>query len=149
MPFPFFVQTKLIWERGKGPYFEVLHFHLSAPWTSHNDPHPVTSQQFTLFRLGQVLPGRKHVDQRSDEVRSYRYIRANCPDHVWLAHLRKNPEVELRRRGRTSTYRAALFERVRSEVYVEASFREKYGLADQWREWTSGNHTVMVRLQPR
>ena len=83
-----------------------------------------------------------------DDGRSV-WIRANRPDRVWLSHLRTNPEAELRRRGRTSKYRAALSERARPQVYVETGFREKYGLADQWREWNSGNDTVMVRLQPR
>lgn len=77
------------------------------------------------------------------------WIRANRPDRLWLAHLRVNPDVELKRWGRTSKYRAALFDRTRPEAYVEAGFRQKYGLADRWREWTTGNDTVMVQLRPR
>ena len=77
------------------------------------------------------------------------WIRANRPDREWLAQMRRNPDVELKRRGRNAKFRALLFERMRSEAYVEAGFREKYALADRWREWTNGNDTILVQLKPR
>jgi len=77
------------------------------------------------------------------------WIRANSPDRKWLSYVRKNPDVQLRRFGRQRAYRAMVFDKPEARAFVGPRFREKYGLADRWREWRYGSDTVPVRLQPR
>jgi hypothetical protein len=103
----------------------------------------VTLRTFNVKGLDRYTTLWSFVDGR------FVWIRANRADRTWLADLRENPKVELQRGGRTSNYTAALFDRARSTDFVEAGFRKKYGLADEWRRWTDGDETVMVRLVPR
>lgn len=77
------------------------------------------------------------------------WIRANSPDRKWLSYVRQNPDVQLRRFGRQRAYRAMVFDKPEARAFVGPRFREKYGLADRWREWRYGSDTVPVRLQPR
>ena len=79
----------------------------------------------------------------------YVWIRANRPDRRWLEQLRAQPDVELKRGGRSRAYRAAVFPGSDARDHVSAGFRRKYGLADRWREWQDGRHSVPVRLEPR
>ena len=77
------------------------------------------------------------------------WIRANRPDRKWLFHVQQNPNVQLRRSGRQLGYRAMVFDKPEARAYVDPRVREKYGLADRWREWRDGNDTLPIRLQPR
>jgi hypothetical protein len=77
------------------------------------------------------------------------WIRANRPDRKWLLHVQENPNVQLWRSGRPRAYRAKVFDNPEGRAYVDPRFREKYGLADRWREWRDGNDTVPIRLEPR
>ncbi len=77
------------------------------------------------------------------------WIQAARPDRRWLSHLRQNPDVELRRDGRSSRYRAMVFDNAEARDHVAPRFREKYGLADRWREWHLGRDTIPVRLESR
>ncbi len=80
---------------------------------------------------------------------NFLWIRANRPDRRWLAALRQNPEVELSRDGVAQWYRALVFDKPSARPFVNARFREKYGLAETWREWTAKTETVPVRLAER
>ena len=84
-------------------------------------------------------------DGESDFV----WIRAHRPDRRWLAALRANPSVELRRDGASARFEARVFDDASSRRYVAAGFRDKYGAADLLREWTSGDDAVPIRLRPR
>ena len=77
------------------------------------------------------------------------WIRANRPDRRWLSHVQQNPKVELRRSSHQRLYLAVIYDTPKARAYVAPRFREKYGLADRWREWRDGNDTVPIRLQPR
>ena len=77
------------------------------------------------------------------------WIRANRPDRKWLSYVQQNPDVQLRRFGRQRAYRAVIFEKPEARAYVDARFREKYGLADRLRAWRDGSHTIPIRLEPR
>jgi hypothetical protein len=77
------------------------------------------------------------------------WIRANRPDRRWLSSVEQNPDVELRRFSRQRRYRAVIYDKPETRAYVAPRFREKYGLADRWREWRDGNDTIPIRLQPR
>ena len=79
----------------------------------------------------------------------FAWIRANRPDRKWLSHVKENPNVELRRSGRQGAYHAMVYDKPEARAYVAPRFREKYGLADRWREWYDGSDTIPVRLQPR
>jgi len=59
----------------------------------------------------------------------------------------RQPNVQLRRNGRTLAYVAKVFDTPNARHYVNPRFRRKYGLADRWREWKDGPDTVPVRLQ--
>jgi len=84
-----------------------------------------------------------------DDDAGFSWIRANRPDRRWLSVVRKNPNVQVRRRGQTHTYVANVFDSPEARHYVDPRFRAKYGLADRWREWRDGRDTVPVRLQSR
>ena len=77
------------------------------------------------------------------------WIQAARPDRRWLSHLQRNPNVELQRDGRSRRYRAMVFDDAEARAYVAPRFREKYGLADRWREWSIGRNTIPVRLESR
>ena len=77
------------------------------------------------------------------------WIRATRPDRKWLFHVQQNPNVQLWRSGRQRAYRAMVFDKPEARAYVDPRFREKYDLADRWREWRDGSDTVPIRLEPR
>jgi len=81
------------------------------------------------------------------EDRQSVWIRAESRERLWLDFLRDNPRVELRRDGRTLSYRASLYDTPKTRTYVDSLFREKYGLADQVRELATRRETVPVRLE--
>jgi hypothetical protein len=82
-----------------------------------------------------------------DDEAGFAWIRANRPDRRWLTIIERNPKVELRRQGRNRRYVAHVFDTPDARAYVAPRFRAKYGLADRWREWTSGRDTIPVRLE--
>lgn len=84
-----------------------------------------------------------------DDEAGFLWIRANRPDRNWLAVVGRNPNIELRRHGRSSRYVATLYDTPDARAYVAPRFREKYGLADRWREWNAGRDTVPIRLESR
>jgi hypothetical protein len=79
----------------------------------------------------------------------YVWIRAEDRMRRWLSHVRENPDVELRRHRRTFAYRAALFDSIDAQEYVDSKFREKYGFADWLREHLSDRDTLPIRLEIR
>ncbi len=80
---------------------------------------------------------------------SFVWIRAENRNRRWLKHLRSNPNVELRRRGQTSHYRATLFDSDEARSYVDSQFRAKYGFADLLRERLMVRDTLPIRLDAR
>ncbi|MBW2270896.1 MAG: hypothetical protein JRH16_20240 [Deltaproteobacteria bacterium] len=84
-----------------------------------------------------------------DDASGFVWIRAHRPDRHWLSQLHEGPPVELRRGGRSRRYVARIFDDDRTRAYVAPWFRDKYGLADFWRDWSGGRDTVPVRLQVR
>jgi len=82
-----------------------------------------------------------------DDEAGFTWIRANRPDRRWLSVVERQPNVQLRRNGRTLAYVAKVFDTPNARHYVNPRFRRKYGLADRWREWKDGPDTVPVRLQ--
>ncbi len=77
------------------------------------------------------------------------WIQAARRDRIWLSHMQQNPNIQLRRDGRSRRYRATVFDDAEARAYVAPRFREKYGLADRWREWSNGRDTIPVRLELR
>ncbi len=75
------------------------------------------------------------------------WIRAESRQRLWLDSLRGNPRVELRRNGRTFSYRANLYDTAETRAYVDPMFREKYGLADHLRALVTRRDTVPIRLE--
>jgi hypothetical protein len=84
-----------------------------------------------------------------DDASGFVWIRADRPDEKWLSAVESNPQVELRRRGRSRPYLAMIYDRPETRARVDPLFRAKYGLVDRLREWRSGRDTVPVRLVPR
>jgi len=82
-----------------------------------------------------------------DDPSGFVWIRADRPDERWLAVVAASPKVELRRRGRTRTYHAVVYDTPKARAYVAPRFRAKYGFSDRLREWRSGRDTIPVRLQ--
>ena len=77
------------------------------------------------------------------------WIRAETRQRSWLGPLETHPEVELRRAGRTRRYEAVPMDDPEAIAYVNALFREKYGLADRLRELTTARDPLPIRLDPR
>jgi len=77
------------------------------------------------------------------------WIRAENRQRRWLGHLRANPNVELRRNGRTIEYHARPFDTAEARAYVDRLFREKYGIADRARAIVENRDTLPIRLEPR
>ena len=84
-----------------------------------------------------------------DDEDGFVWIRAARPDRKWLAVVQRHPRVEVRRRGRTKPYVATVFDTPEARRHIDPRFRAKYGLADRWREWSSGRDTIPIRLQNR
>jgi len=84
-----------------------------------------------------------------DDASGFVWIQADRPDERWLSVVAANPEVELRRRGRSRRYIATVYDTPKARAYVAPRFRAKYGIADRLREWHSGRDTIPVRLQIR
>jgi len=84
-----------------------------------------------------------------DDPHGFTWIRAHRPDRKWLAAVRERPDVELQRDGHSRRYVARIFEDGAARSAAARLFREKYGLADRLREWTSGHDPVPVRLETR
>ena len=77
------------------------------------------------------------------------WIRAETRQRRWLDSVLKHPEVELRRDGRTLRYTATPYDTDEAHAYVDAMFREKYGLADRLGELLEPRDTLPFRLDPR
>jgi hypothetical protein len=84
-----------------------------------------------------------------DDASGFVWIQADRPDERWLSVVEANPEVQLRRRGRSRRYLATIYDKPETRAHVARMFRAKYGIADQWREWRSGRDTIPVRLEAR
>lgn len=85
-----------------------------------------------------------------DEENGFVWLRAHRGDRRWLARLREDPQVGLRRRGgRSLRYVARVFDDDASRAYVSTGFREKYGLMEWAREWTQDSEVIPVRLRSR
>lgn len=84
-----------------------------------------------------------------DDSSGFVWIRADRPDEAWLSAVEANPKVELRRRGRSRSFVATVYDRPETRAYVAPLFRAKYGIADRLREWRSGRDTIPVRLEVR
>jgi len=76
------------------------------------------------------------------------WIRAEDHRRRWLGAVQANPAVELRRGGETRRYRATLYDTAAARAYVDARFREKYGLADRVRALLGERDTLPIRLDP-
>jgi hypothetical protein len=83
------------------------------------------------------------------DAHPYVWIRAEDRRRRWLGSVEAHPEVELRRNGRTLRYRATLYDTPEARAYVDAMFREKYGLADRVRDLLAPRDTLPIRLDPR
>jgi hypothetical protein len=77
------------------------------------------------------------------------WIRAETRQRRWLGPLQARPEVELRRGGQTRRYEAVPMDDPEAIAYVNALFREKYGLADRLREIVTTRDPLPIRLDPR
>ena len=80
---------------------------------------------------------------------SFLWIRAENRTRHWLASVRADPNVELRRRGYTNRYRATFFDTAEARAYVDTRFRAKYGFADWIRELSGPRDTLPIRLELR
>ena len=85
----------------------------------------------------------------ADDRDGFTWLRAARPDRKWLTVVQAQPKVEVRRHGRTKRYVALVFDTPEARDYVDPLFRAKYGLADRWREWSTGRDTIPIRLQNR
>ncbi len=75
------------------------------------------------------------------------WIRAESRKRLWLTLLENNPQVELKRNGRISHYRAYLFDDPGSQAYVDAMFLAKYGPVDRARAFVLRRDAVPIRLE--
>jgi hypothetical protein len=94
---------------------------------------PTARSQDTYVSLWMVDDGRNA------------WIRAESPGRLWLEYLREQPEVELRRSGRTERFRAIVQDDPDTRAYVDEMFRAKYGVVDQARALLR-DRTVPIRL---
>jgi hypothetical protein len=77
------------------------------------------------------------------------WIRAEDRTRRWLGAIEANPDVELRRAGRTLRYHATPYDTPEARDYVDALFREKYGFADRVRDSLGRRDPLPIRLDPR
>lgn len=75
------------------------------------------------------------------------WIRAENRQRRWIRDVRENPDVELRRAGRSYAYRAVPFDTPEARRYVDALFREKYGFADWLRARLGSRDPLPIRLE--
>ena len=75
------------------------------------------------------------------------WLRSENPRRHWLADLRDNPLVELRRNGRTLNYRANVYDNANARAYVDPMFRAKYGFADELHAMLTRRDSVPIRLE--
>ena len=81
------------------------------------------------------------------EDRGQLWLRAGQPGSAWLARLQVNPDVELERGGRVTSYRAVPMPLQRDRI--NQLMAEKYGWADRLIDLTrDGSVAVPVRLDP-
>ena len=76
------------------------------------------------------------------------WIRAENRQRRWLDSVLRHPEVELRRGDETLHLVATPYDTPDARAYVDAMFREKYGLADRLRELLTPRDTLPIRLDP-
>jgi hypothetical protein len=96
---------------------------------------PVTRNQDTYTTLWIVDDGQ-HL-----------WLRSENPRRDWLERLRESPTVNLRRHGRTVSYRANVQDTADARAYVDPMFRAKYGFADELHAMLTRRDSVPIRLE--
>ena len=76
------------------------------------------------------------------------WIRAENRERHWLAEIRANPRVELALGGQIRAYEADPMDVPNYQVYIDAEFRKKYGVADWMRSLKGDRYTLPIRLEP-
>jgi hypothetical protein len=94
--------------------------------------------------------GREHVTQLwVVDFANGSYLRADSPDAGWLARLRGDPEVTLKRGDGEAQFRAVCEEGRLIRGQVNRAMSEKYGFADRlWGRFSDHARAVPVRLVP-
>lgn len=82
------------------------------------------------------------------EEGQFTWIRAENPTLPWVPQLRTNPLVQIKKDGRTVDYRASFLDSADARAFVNAKFREKYGLADRIRAFFEQRDVLAIRLEP-
>ncbi len=77
------------------------------------------------------------------------WVRAERPDRMWLASVRENPEVVVRRGDVDVAYHAVVWNGEGDHEHVDALFRAKYGSIDLAAAWFWRRDDVPIRLEPR
>ena len=78
------------------------------------------------------------------------WLRCGSSERDWLARVRANPEVELRRGGTLARFRAVVVDDPAVAARVDELMREKYGVTDLLIQLLEGRpQGVPVRLVPR
>jgi hypothetical protein len=77
------------------------------------------------------------------------WIRAERPDRLWLASVRDNPEVVVRRGDTNFAYHAEVWNGESGHERVDELFRAKYGVFDRLSGWIWRRNAVPVRLAPK
>jgi hypothetical protein len=74
----------------------------------------------------------------------------SAQDHGWFQRLQANPQVELRRDGRWTSFRAVTSEARSDRLLLNRLFAEKYGFADALISHVFDHSMpVAVRLEPQ
>jgi hypothetical protein len=99
------------------------------------------------------LPGRR-IDEHFARVwvadaGPYIWVRANPTVVGWLEAAGEAPNVTLWRGEERAAWRARIWEREETAGYVDALFREKYGVTDWLRSQVQRTPLVPVRLERR
>jgi hypothetical protein len=66
----------------------------------------------------------------------------------WLERIRRNPRVELVRRGATSLYVASIDETPEVKQEINEAMAAKYGWIDRWYEILMRPEAIPIRLDP-
>lgn len=77
------------------------------------------------------------------------WIRAERPDRLWLASLRVDPELSVRRAGRDISYQAQIWNGTGGHRQVDELFRAKYGIFDTLSGWVWRRNAIPIRLEAR